>query len=163
MTSMRQFAKKLRPLSDANIIYDTFKVGTNVKVYFVNKWYSANVLKVNWKNETVDVGYTNGQMNTLSWKCFKTKPNRQRNEKKMAWKLGKKRKYQGWKSKFKMLEKQDFSCKSCGNRLDSSSEVDHKKPLFMKVNNKRSNLQLLCKPCHKLKTREEFEIVKKIS
>jgi 5-methylcytosine-specific restriction protein A len=46
-------------------------------------------------------------------------------------------------------------CQSCGIRVRFGGEVDHKIPIKFGGENRESNLQWLCGPCHRLKTGKE--------
>ncbi|WP_274535902.1 HNH endonuclease [Streptomyces sp. CB02923] len=49
------------------------------------------------------------------------------------------------------------ACASCGlGYLASAIDVDHIVPLSRGGEDVASNVQLLCKPCHKAKTRVDF-------
>jgi 5-methylcytosine-specific restriction protein A len=50
-----------------------------------------------------------------------------------------------------------FPCAECGiPRLASGLDVDHIHPLALGGEDVAENVQALCKPCHKAKTREDF-------
>jgi len=54
-----------------------------------------------------------------------------------------------------------YTCQSCGHHdRNGNFDVDHIKPLFEANGDptywQASNLRLLCKPCHKDKTREDM-------
>lgn len=55
-------------------------------------------------------------------------------------------------------------CQICGNssRLMSDFHVDHIKPLFLAEGDLSyygaENMQLLCRPCHKIKTKSDMEV-----
>ncbi|MEV7402836.1 HNH endonuclease signature motif containing protein [Streptomyces sp. NPDC091267] len=50
------------------------------------------------------------------------------------------------------------ACARClGHYLGSQVDVDHVKPLAKGGEDVDGNVQVLCKSCHKLKTREDFD------
>lgn len=51
----------------------------------------------------------------------------------------------------RILLRDEYTCQICG-RVSAQLEVDHIVPLSMGGNNSISNLQSLCKTCHKLKS-----------
>jgi 5-methylcytosine-specific restriction protein A len=52
-----------------------------------------------------------------------------------------------------------FPCASCGiPRLASALDVDHIRPLALGGEDVDENIQALCRPCHKAKTREDFGV-----
>ena len=48
-----------------------------------------------------------------------------------------------------------WRCASCGILVDEHYEIDHRVPLHKGGSNHPSNLDLLCNPCHRRKTRDE--------
>jgi len=59
------------------------------------------------------------------------------------------------RAKIRILERQDEKCTSCGIQLGEimKPEFDHIIALVNGGENRESNLQALCKPCHKNKTK----------
>ncbi|MFD7591709.1 HNH endonuclease [Kitasatospora sp. NPDC059812] len=52
-------------------------------------------------------------------------------------------------------------CEACGLRfLGSAIDVDHIKPIAHGGQDVDDNVQTLCRPCHKLKTRRDFDFQK---
>ncbi|MFE2409855.1 HNH endonuclease [Kitasatospora sp. NPDC059408] len=52
-------------------------------------------------------------------------------------------------------------CAACGLRfLGSAVDVDHIKPIAHGGQDVDGNVQALCRPCHKLKTRRDFDFKK---
>lgn len=54
----------------------------------------------------------------------------------------------------RILLRDEYTCQICG-RVTADLEVDHVIPLYTGGNNSDSNLQSLCKACHKTKSDEE--------
>lgn len=57
----------------------------------------------------------------------------------------------------KVMKRDNYLCVECARQGRSypGCEVDHIKPLMLGGKDHLSNLQLLCKPCHKEKTKGE--------
>ena len=62
----------------------------------------------------------------------------------------------------RVLERDNFLCQECkkNHRFVTGSEVDHIIPLCKNGSHALSNLQTLCKSCHRKKTRSEFNLSK---
>ena len=54
----------------------------------------------------------------------------------------------------RIMLRDGYTCQVCG-RVTADLEVDHVIPLYAGGNNSDSNLQSLCKACHKLKSDQE--------
>ena len=52
-----------------------------------------------------------------------------------------------------LLAKQECKCAICGNELDGKYEADHRREWASGGSTELRNLQILCLPCHKIKTR----------
>jgi 5-methylcytosine-specific restriction protein A len=46
-------------------------------------------------------------------------------------------------------------CQSCGGRVRFNGQIDHRIAIINGGENRESNLQFLCKPCHGIKTGED--------
>ena len=59
-----------------------------------------------------------------------------------------------------VLERDDYLCVTCAlhGRVTEGTEVDHIIPLWQGGSDTVSNKQLLCKECHKVKTRKEAAV-----
>lgn len=54
----------------------------------------------------------------------------------------------------RVLLRDEYTCRKCG-RVGMDLQIDHIVPLHLGGNNSISNLQSLCKTCHKLKSDKE--------
>jgi len=57
--------------------------------------------------------------------------------------------------RLQIAAKQCWTCRHCGDLLQSTFEVDHIVPLHLGGSNETSNLQVLCCMCHALKSQKE--------
>lgn len=64
------------------------------------------------------------------------------------------------REKFRILK--NGICNECGCDVGNSFDVDHIIPLETGGKDDESNFQLLCKPCHKLKTKQDVKIISKV-
>lgn len=90
---------------------------------------------------------------TVAWNKGKTFPEFSGN-KNGAWK-GTDDKYY----RYKALERDNYTCRSCGHHEPEIMEVDHIKPKgkFPELRYTLSNLQTLCPNCHKRKTIKQLK------
>jgi 5-methylcytosine-specific restriction endonuclease McrA len=67
--------------------------------------------------------------------------------------------------KLRILDKQDGRCNTCGVRFDvkTRAQFDHVSPLWLSGENRETNLQALCPPCHGKKTATEATIRGKVN
>jgi 5-methylcytosine-specific restriction protein A len=67
--------------------------------------------------------------------------------------------------KLRILDKQDGRCNTCGVRFDvkTKAQYDHRTPLWLSGENRETNLQALCSPCHGKKTATEATIRGKVN
>lgn len=64
------------------------------------------------------------------------------------------------REKFRILK--NGICNECGDNVGNSFDIDHLIPLENGGKDDESNFQLLCKPCHKLKTKADIKIIAKV-
>jgi 5-methylcytosine-specific restriction endonuclease McrA len=60
--------------------------------------------------------------------------------------------------KLKLVERDQSDCNICKQPFDMKNlTIDHVLPLFQGGNSEIDNLQLLCEPCHQVKTKQEHK------
>ena len=162
--SIHALAKKLRPRSDARIIYEGLAVGTRVKVYYLTRWYSATILHNDFSNEKTEVLWEKeNTTSVLSWSRFGTQKNVYRCTKKMAWKLSPNiRRHTGIRTRLQILCDQEYRCNTCQVPIEASADLDHRVPLSVANKTGRDNLQYLCRDCHVQKTKNESKFRAKL-
>ncbi len=67
--------------------------------------------------------------------------------------------------KLRILDRQDGRCNTCGVRFDvkNKAQYDHVNPLWISGENRETNLQALCLPCHGKKTATEATVRGKVN
>lgn len=64
--------------------------------------------------------------------------------------------------KLRVYHRAEGKCAKCGNE-GWAGEYDHAIPIILGGENRESNLQLLCVPCHKAKTRLDVKLKAKVA
>lgn len=67
--------------------------------------------------------------------------------------------------KLRILDRQDGRCNTCGVRFDvkTKAQFDHITPLWLSGENRETNLQAICPPCHGKKTATEATVRGKVN
>lgn len=64
--------------------------------------------------------------------------------------------------KLRVYQRADGNCAKCGNE-GWAGEYDHAIPLIIGGENRESNIQLLCVPCHREKTKLDVKLKAKVA